>query len=72
MKSIIDQNQIRLARDKADALIFPASSITEISFGQDAHRRVGAAIGLAVFSLGHRRSYGTYQLEETLYWFNVG
>jgi hypothetical protein len=28
------------------------STITEISYGQDVHRRVGAAIGLAVFSLG--------------------
>jgi hypothetical protein len=28
------------------------SSITEVSYGQDVHRRVGAAIGLAVISLG--------------------
>jgi hypothetical protein len=28
------------------------STITEVSYGQDVHRRVGAAIGLAVFSLG--------------------
>jgi hypothetical protein len=28
------------------------SSITEVSYGQDVHRRVGAAIGLAVVSLG--------------------
>jgi hypothetical protein len=26
--------------------------VTEISYGQDVHRRVGAAIGLAVVSLG--------------------
>ena len=30
----------------------PASSVTEISYGQDVHRRVGAAIGLAVVSFG--------------------
>ena len=30
----------------------PASAVTEISYGQDVHRRVGAAIGLAVVSLG--------------------
>jgi hypothetical protein len=30
----------------------PASAITEISYGQDVHRRVGAAIGVAVVSLG--------------------
>ena len=32
--------------------MIPAATITEISYGQDVHRRVGAAIGLAVFSLG--------------------
>jgi len=52
MKLAIDPNQIRLVRDKADAITIPASSITEISYGQDVHRRVGAAIGLAVVSLG--------------------
>ena len=30
----------------------PVRSVTEISYGQDVHRRVGAAIGLAVVSLG--------------------
>jgi hypothetical protein len=29
-----------------------ASAITEISYGQDVHRRIGAAIGLAAISLG--------------------
>jgi len=30
----------------------PASSVTEISYGQDVHRRIGAAIGLATVSFG--------------------
>jgi hypothetical protein len=30
----------------------PAASITEVSYGQDVHRRVDAAIGLAVVSFG--------------------
>lgn len=30
----------------------PAASIKEISYGQDVHRRVGAAIGIGVFTLG--------------------
>ena len=30
----------------------PATSVTEISYGQDVHRRVGAAIGIGVFTLG--------------------
>ena len=52
MKLIIDSNQVRLVRDKGDVITIPASAITEISYGQDVHRRVGAAIGLAVVSLG--------------------
>lgn len=30
----------------------PAASVTELSYGQDVHRRIGTAIGLAVISLG--------------------
>jgi len=52
MRLLIDSNQIRLVKDKTDVITIPASSITEISYGQDVHRRVGAAIGLAVVSLG--------------------
>ncbi len=32
--------------------VIPAASVTEISYGQDVHRRVGAAIGVAVVSFG--------------------
>jgi len=49
---VIEQTQIRLAKDKKDLVAVPASSITEISYGQDVHRRIGTAIGLAVVSLG--------------------
>jgi len=59
MKLFIDSNQIRLVRDKGEVITIPASAITEISYGQDVHRRVGAAIGLAVVSLG-RRTNGSY------------
>ena len=52
MKLFIDTNQVRLVKDKADVITISASAITEISYGQDVHRRVGAAIGLAVVSLG--------------------
>lgn len=51
-KLYIESNQIRLTRNKADVVTIPVSSITEISYGQDVHRRVGAAIGLALVSLG--------------------
>ena len=50
---VIEPTQIRLQGGKnADLVIIPAASVTEISYGQDVHRRVGAAIGLAVISFG--------------------
>jgi hypothetical protein len=52
MKLFIEANQIRLVKDNADVVTIPPSAVTEISYGQDVHRRVGAAIGLAVVSLG--------------------
>jgi hypothetical protein len=52
MRLLIESNQIRLIKDKTEVVTIPASSVTEISYGQDVHRRVGAAIGLAVVSFG--------------------
>ena len=52
LKLFLDGNNIRIVKDKVEITVIPASAVTEISYGQDVHRRVGAAIGLAVFSLG--------------------
>jgi hypothetical protein len=52
MKLYMEAGKIRIVKDKSDVVTVPASAITEISYGQDVHRRVGAAIGLAVVSLG--------------------
>jgi len=52
MRLIIDSNQVRLMKDKIEVITIPATAVTEISYGQDVHRRVGAAIGLAVISFG--------------------
>jgi hypothetical protein len=53
VRIIVDPAQFRIVRGKDEQLVaVPAASITEISYGQDVHRRVGAAIGLAVISLG--------------------
>jgi hypothetical protein len=52
LKLHIDSNQIRIVKDKSEVITIPASSVIEISYGQDVHRRVGAAIGLAVVSFG--------------------
>ena len=52
LKLYIDSNQIRLLRDNTNVITIPASAVTEISYGQDVHRRVGAAIGIGVVTLG--------------------
>lgn len=52
MKLFIDGNNIKIMKDSAEVVTIPAAAVTEISYGQDVHRRVGAAIGVAVVSLG--------------------
>jgi hypothetical protein len=39
-------------KDKMEVASIPASAITEISYGQDVHRRVGTAVAVGVFSFG--------------------
>lgn len=48
----IAQDKVRFVDHGKEIASVPASAITEISYGQDVHRRVGAAIGLAVVSFG--------------------
>jgi CxxC motif-containing protein (DUF1111 family) len=48
----IDADKVLFFHGKEQIVAIPAASITEISYGQDVHRRVGAAIGLAVVSFG--------------------
>ncbi len=52
LKLVIHSTTITFVKDKSEVITIPASAITEISYGQDVHRRVGAAIGLAFISLG--------------------
>jgi CxxC motif-containing protein (DUF1111 family) len=52
VKMFIEADKVRFVDHGADLLVVPAASVTEISYGQDVHRRVGAAIGVAVVSLG--------------------
>jgi hypothetical protein len=52
LRLTVDSKQIGLVDDKNQVLMIPPNSITEISYGQDVHRRIGTAIGLAVISLG--------------------
>jgi hypothetical protein len=52
IKLFLDQSRIRLVKGKMELATIPAASVTEVSYGQDVHRRVGAAIGLAIVSFG--------------------
>ena len=52
LKLYIDSDKIRLMKDKTEVATIPAAAIMELSYGQDVHRRIGAAIGIGVFTLG--------------------
>ncbi len=52
LKLFIDGSQVRFTRDKKELVAIPASAITEISYGQDVHRRVGTAVAVGIFTLG--------------------
>jgi len=52
MKLFLEGDHIRFMDGKKEVLVLPAASVTEVSYGQDVHRRIGAAIGVAVFTLG--------------------
>ena len=52
LKMYIDANQVRFTKDNKELVTIPASAITEISYGQDVHRRVGTAIAVGIFTLG--------------------
>ena len=52
MKLYIDGPNVRIMNGKTEIAVIPAAAVTEISYGQDVHRRVGAAIGVAVISFG--------------------
>ncbi len=52
IRIVMAGNHIQFTHGKSELLNIPASAVTEISYGQDVHRRVGAAIGIAVVSFG--------------------
>jgi hypothetical protein len=54
LKLFLDGDQIRLQPHgkNAQPILIKASAVTELSYGQEVHRRIGTAVGLAVVSLG--------------------
>jgi hypothetical protein len=52
LRMSIEQDKVRFVKDGKEIALVPASTITEISYGQDVHRRVGSAIAVGAFTLG--------------------
>lgn len=52
LKLYIDSREVRLFSKTGQASVIPTSAITEVSYGQDVHHRVGTGAAIAVFSLG--------------------
>ena len=52
LQMTLGEKDILFTESGQEIKAIPASAITEITYGQDVHRRVGAAIGLAVVSFG--------------------
>lgn len=51
-KLTVNSDAIVLSLKDGQTLSIPPKQVTSLSYGQEAHRRVGTAIGLAVISLG--------------------
>jgi hypothetical protein len=52
LKLYFNGSQIWFTKGKSERIAIPDSAITELSYGQDVHRRVGTAIGLSMISFG--------------------
>ena len=52
LKLFIEPAAIRFNKNTEEIVLIPAASISEVTSGEEVHRRVGTAIGLAVISLG--------------------
>jgi hypothetical protein len=53
-KMFLDQDKIRFERrrHKDEPIVVESKTITEVTYGSEAHRRVGTAIGVAVVTFG--------------------
>jgi hypothetical protein len=52
LKMFLDPDAVRLKQGKTEVAAIPNASITEVSYGQEVHRRIGTAVATAVFSFG--------------------
>lgn len=52
LRMYIEEGRVRLVEGKNEIATIAGSSITEVSYGQDVHRRIGTAVAVGVFTLG--------------------
>lgn len=52
LKMYVESGQVRFLKGKKELATIPASAITEISYGEDVHRRVGTAVAVGAFTFG--------------------
>lgn len=52
LKLYFNSDHIWLLKGRSELVAIPDSSVTEISYGQDVHRRVGTAVAVGAFTLG--------------------
>lgn len=52
LRLFVASDHIALRHDKTDALSLSPNSVTDLSYGQEVHRRIGTAAGVAVLTLG--------------------
>ncbi len=52
LRLVVGQDSIQIFDKDTLVQTIAPNSVTDISYGQDVHRRVGAAVGVAVFSFG--------------------
>lgn len=53
LRLIVSGTEIKVASSKGEVLLtLPPATVTDLSYGQEVHRRIGTAAGLAVVSLG--------------------
>jgi hypothetical protein len=51
LETYVNKDQVVLVQGK-QRFVIPVKSITEVSYGNDVHRRVGAAVGVALVTFG--------------------
>ncbi|MDT8070091.1 MAG: hypothetical protein ROO76_18145 [Terriglobia bacterium] len=52
VKLVIEGEKIKFMNGSKELVTVPASAVTEISYGQDVHRRVGSAVAVGAVTLG--------------------